>query len=185
MDLKQEQDLVEKAKADPNAFGDLYDVYYSRILGYVVRRTASVPVAQDITSEVFLKALKNIRKFRWRGVPFSAWLYRIANNETARYFRSGKNALVHWDAMSEDDAEPSPSAEDELIEAEAELKRHSQYLSLHDNIRKLDIKYQEVITLRYFENKPINEISAILGKREGTVKSLLHRSVAKLKVFMG
>ena len=74
-----------------------------------------------------------------------------------------------------------PSAEEELLEAEVELKRHEQYLALHDNIYKLDIKYQEVITLRFFENKQINEISEILGKKEGTIKSLLHRGLKKLR----
>ena len=77
-----------------------------------------------------------------------------------------------------------PSSEEELLEAEAELKRYEQYLALHDNIYRLDIKYQEVITLRFFENKQINEISEILGKREGTIKSLLHRGLKKLRELM-
>ena len=77
-----------------------------------------------------------------------------------------------------------PSAEEELLEAEAELKRHEQYLALHDNIYRLDIKYQEVITLRFFENKKIDEISEILGKREGTIKSLLHRGLKILGTLM-
>ncbi len=181
----QEKDLIKRAKDDPHAFGSLYDIYYPQISGYILRRTANVQIAQDITSEVFYKALKNIGRFRWLGIPFSAWLYRIANNETARYFRYGKNGQVCLDDVSEYDVEYSPSAEEELIEAEADLQRHEQYLALHENIRKLDVKYQEVITLRFFENKQINEISAILGKPEGTVKSLLHRSLGKLKGFMG
>ena len=184
IELEQEKSLIEKAKGDSNAFGSLYDTYYSKVFGYVLRRTANVQIAEDITSEVFFKTLKNISKFRWQGIPFSAWLYRIANNETANYFKHGKNGLVRWEDISEFYSGSLPSAEEELLEAEAEVKRHEQYLALHQNILKLDIKYQEVITLRFFENKQINEISTILGKREGTVKSLLHRGLEKLKTFM-
>jgi len=184
VDLEQEKHLVEKAKGDANAFGSLYDLYYSNIFGYVLRRTANIQVAEYITSEVFFNALKNIAKFNWRGIPFSAWLYRIATNEIASYFRHGKGSQVRWEDIAEIDVDSIPSAEEELLEAEAKLKRHEQYLALHDNIYKLKIKYQEVITLRFFENKQMNEISEILGKREGTVKSLLHRGLKKLRELM-
>jgi RNA polymerase sigma factor (sigma-70 family) len=184
MDMMQERALVEKAKGNPDAFGSLYDAYYSQIFRYILRRTANVQVTEDITSEVFFAALKNISKFHWQGVPFSAWLYRIANNKTATYFTHGTNGHVHLDDIPESDLSSTSSAEEELLEAEAELKRHEQYLALHENIKKLDIKYQEVVTLRFFENKQINEISAILGKREGTVKSLLHRGLEKLRVLI-
>ncbi|MFC1958771.1 RNA polymerase sigma factor [Chloroflexota bacterium] len=181
MDLEQEKQLVEKAKGDANAFGSLYELYYLNIFGYVLRRTANIQVAEDVTSEVFFKALKNIAKFNWRGIPFSAWLYRIATNEIASYFRHGKKSQVRWENIAESDMDSIPSSEEELLEAETELKRYEQYLALHESIYRLDIKYQDVITLRFFENKQINEISEILGKREGTVKSLLHRGLKKLR----
>ena len=184
MDLEQEKHLVEKAKGDANAFGSLYEIYYSKIFGYVLRRTANIQVAEHITSEVFFKASKNIAKFNWRGIPFSAWLYRIATNEITSFFRHGKTSQVCWEDIDESDMDSIPSSEEELLEAETELKRHEQYLALHDNIYRLDIKYQEVITLRFFENKQINEISEILGKREGTVKSLLHRGLKQLRKLM-
>ncbi len=184
MELTEEKDLIEKAKVDANAFGNLYETHYSEVFAYVLRRTANIHVAQDITSEVFFKALKNIGRFHWQGIPFSAWLYRIANNEVADQFRHGKYTRVRWEDISELEMPPSPSAEEELLEAEEQLKRHEQYLALHDKIVKLDTKYQEVIVLRFFGNKPLNEIATILGKREGTVKSLLHRGLEKLKTFM-
>ena len=90
MNLEQEKELVERAKSDTGAFGELYDQYYSRILGYVLRRTASIEIAQDVTSEVFFKALKHLGQFHWRGVPFSAWLYRIACHEIANNLRKSK-----------------------------------------------------------------------------------------------
>jgi RNA polymerase sigma-70 factor (ECF subfamily) len=183
MDLEQEQDLVEKAKHDSGAFGTLYDLHYSEIFSYALRRSADVHVAQDITSEVFFRALKSIARFRWQGISFSAWLYRIANNETANYFRHSHNGQLSWDDQSEFAAESS-SPEEELLQAEAELKRHEQYLAVHANIVKLGSRYQEVIALRFFQDKQINEIAQILGKSEGTVKSLLHRGLKKLKLSM-
>ena len=134
MDLEQERQFVEKAKGDANAFGSLYDLYYPNIFGYVLRRTANIRVAEDITSEVFFKALRNIAKFNWRGVPFSAWLYRIATNEIASYFKHGSKSQLRWEDIDESDMDSIPSSEEGLLEAETELKRHEQYLALHDSI---------------------------------------------------
>ena len=184
MDLEQEKELVERAKNDTGAFGELYDQYYSQIFGYVLRRTASIGIAEDVTSNVFFKALKNFGRFRWRDVPFSAWLYRIATHEIANYFRKNKFGQFRLEEVSDSISISEPSAETELLEAEAELKRHEEYLALHTNMSKLSIKYQEVITLRSFENKQLKEIGEILGKREGTIKSLLHRGLEKLRELM-
>ncbi len=184
MDLEQEKELVERAKNNTEAFGELYDRYYSQIFGYVLRRTASIEIAQDVTSGVFFKALKNLGQFHWRDVPFSSWLYRIATNEIANYFRKSKHVQFRLEEVSDSISISNPSAETELIEAEAELKRHEEFLALHQNISKLSIKYQEVITLRFFENKQLKEIGEILGKREGTIKSLLHRGLEKLRKLM-
>jgi RNA polymerase sigma-70 factor, ECF subfamily len=74
MDLEQEKEVVARAKTDSRAFGELYEHYYSPILAYILRRTASLETAQDICSEVFFKALHNLEKFHWREVPFSSWL---------------------------------------------------------------------------------------------------------------
>lgn len=182
MDLEKE--LVERAKSDPEAFGELYDRHYSKIFGYVLRRTASVEAAQDITSEVFFKALKNLRRFRWRRVPFSSWLYRIASHEIANHFRKNKKSQLSLEEVPGRISLSDTSAESEVLEAEAELKRHREYLALYENISRLPIKYQEVITLRFFENKGLKEIGEILGKPEGTVKSLLHRGLEKLGKLM-
>ena len=179
MDLKEEKDLIRKAKKDPAAFGELYDKYYSQIFGYVLKRVANIDIAQDITSETFLKALKNLWQFRWRNVPFSCWLYRIANNETVNYFRRHKGGLVSLEKISEPISNSNPQVE--FLEAEDELKKHQDFLKAQEKISKLPFKYQEVITLRFFEKKQIKEITEILGKKEGTIKSLLHRGLEKLK----
>jgi len=205
MNLSNEKELVKKAQKEPEAFAKLYDKYYSQIFGYILKRVADLEVAQDITSETFFKALKNLWKFRWRNTPFSvypvghrrcsfgAWLYRIANNEIANYFRKNKRYSVSLDEVLEKDfysaskflVQGEPVAlhnpETEFIEAQEELKKYQDFLEIQEKISQLPIKYQEVITLRFFEKKKIKEIAEILGKKEGTIKSLLHRGLEKLK----
>jgi RNA polymerase sigma-70 factor (ECF subfamily) len=185
MDLQRERELVERARTDADAFGELYDEHYGRIFGYVLRRTASVDAAQDVTSDVFFKALSNLHRFRWRDVPFSAWLYRIAGNEIAnRHRRDNRDRKHVRETMAAASAESVATGE-EVHRAEAELIRHEEFLELHASIAQLPVKYQEVIVLRFFEDKPIREISQILDKREGTVKSLLHRGLERLRKSVG
>ncbi len=184
MDLEREKELVCRAKNDTQAFGELYDEYYNRIFGYVLRRTASIDVAQDITSEVFFKALKNIKNFHWRGVPFSAWLYRIATHEITNDFRRKKRRQLLAEEVANSIGASNFSAEAEIAQAETELQKHEGFISIHKNISKLPIKYQEVITLRFFEKKQLKEIGTILGKREGTIKSLLHRGLERMRKLM-
>ena len=184
MDLAEEKELVEKARQDPEVFGKLYDQYYSQIFGYVLRRVANIEIAQDITSEVFFKALKNLGRFRWQNISLSFWLYRIAANQITDYFRKGKREMFSLEEISDLITVANPSIEAELLQAEEELKRHEDFLLLHENITKLSFKYQEVITLRYFESKQIKDIAQILGRREGTIKSWLHRGLEKLRELM-
>lgn len=184
MNLEQEKALVERAKNDSEAFGVLYDKYYSQIFGYVLRRTASIDSAQDVTSEVFFKALKNIGQFHWRGVSFSSWLYRIAVNEIANSFRGNRRRQVLVEEASNSASFSNPSPEVEITRAEEELQKHGEFLALHENIAKLSLKYQEVITLRFFEKKQLKEIGVILQKSEGTIKSLLHRGLERLRKLM-
>lgn len=179
MNLKEEKELVKKAKEDPTAFGQLYDENYSKIFGYIFKRTANVELAQDITSETFLKALKNIWKFKWQNISFSSWLYRIASNEIANFFRKKKYKVVSLDSVGEPVSLHNPLGE--VIEAQEKLKEHQDFLAIQRKMTKLSPHYQEVITLRFFEKKQVNEIAEILGKKEGTVKSLLHRGLEKLK----
>ena len=184
MDLGEEKELVRQARKSPDAFAKLYDQYYPKIFGYVLRRSANLEAAQDITSETFLKALGKLWQFQWRNVSFSSWLYKIATNEISQYFRKAEyRKSVSLEELQERGLELlSPhDPESELIEAQEKLKQHQDFLEIQEKISRLSAKYQEVIALRFFENKQINEIAEILGKREGTIKSLLHRAVEKLR----
>ena len=184
MDLSEERELVRQAQKDPNAFAELYDQYYPKIFGYVLRRTANLEAAQDITSETFFKALKKLWQFRWRNVSFSSWLYKIATNEINQYFRKAEyTKSVSLEELQEQGFEIASNhdPESELIDAQEKLKQHQDFLEIQEKIVRLPAKYQEVIALRFFEQKQIKEIAEILGKKEGTIKSLLHRAVEKLR----
>ena len=181
--LKAEEELVKRAQHSPEAFGDLYEIYYQRIFNYAVKRTANVQLSLDITSTTFLKAFSQIKKYRWRDVPFAAWLYRIASNEiNDHYRRQGGRRMSSIETIVEL-ADTSDYA-DEINEAEDELNRHEEFILLHKKISELPFIYQEVIALKFFERKKIREMVKILGKKEGTIKSLLHRGVEKLREKM-
>jgi RNA polymerase sigma-70 factor (ECF subfamily) len=184
MNLSEEKELVRQAQKAPDAFAKLYDQYYPKIFGYVLRRTANLEVAQDITSETFLKALKKLWQFQWRNISFSPWLYKIATNEVNQYFRKAEyKKSLSLEELQEQGFEPvsSHDPESELVEAQEKLEQHQDFLEIQKKIVRLSAKYQEVITLRFFEKKQISEIAEILGKKEGTIKSLLHRAVGKLR----
>jgi RNA polymerase sigma-70 factor (ECF subfamily) len=184
MDLSEEKELVRQAQKAPDAFAKLYDQYYPKIFGYVLRRTANLEAAQDITAEAFFNALRKLWQFRWRSISFSSWLYKIATNEINQYFRKAEyKKSISLEELQEQGFEPisTNDPESELIEAQEKLEQHQDFLEIQVKIVRLPAKYQEVIALRFFEQKQIKEISEILGKKEGTVKSLLHRAVEKLK----
>ena len=174
MDIERERSLVEQAKSEVQAFGLLYDAYYSQIYAYCLKRTASVSAAQDVTSEVFFNALKSIRQFRWRGVPFSAWLYRIAHNQVVDYFRKRKHVSVEIDESLPADADdPARAAEDRL---EIERLQHAA--------SRLTRAQQEVISLRFTSDLPIAEVARIMGKSEGAIKALQHSAIVALRKVM-
>jgi RNA polymerase sigma-70 factor, ECF subfamily len=184
MDLEQEKALVERAKTDAQAFGALYEEHFGKIFGYVLHRTASVPVAQDVTEEVFFKALKNIGSFRWRGIPFSAWLFRIAEHEAARTFIHNGHDRVLTEDLKLSLAYDKTTLDEEAAQAERDFQKEAAFFAMQKCIVKLPPVYQQVLTLRFFENKSLAEICQITGKRDGTVKSLLHRGLERLRKLM-
>jgi len=184
MDIQKEHRLVELAKTNANAFAILYDFYYPKISNYILHRVGDIQVAQDITSVVFLKTWVSLPKFKWKGYPFSAWLYRIANNEVNTYFRHSKKTPLSLEKLFEDCQFECPSSQDierEYLEIEDKMSRHRDYLQVRYLILNLPIKYQEILILRYFEKKSLNEISVITGKKMNTIKSLLSRGTLKLR----
>lgn len=185
MEASFDRDLIEQAKRDPEAFGRLFDIYHPQILRYCIHRTGDVEYGRDLAAQTFLKALMKLWQFRWHGIPFSAWLYRIATNEINDHFRSKRMlSLDHLLDTQGFEVTDERDFRQELIEAQIELEQHEQFLALLQELKTLSLKYQEVISLRFFEDKSIAEIATILGKREGTIKSLLSRGLAYLRKTM-
>jgi RNA polymerase sigma-70 factor (ECF subfamily) len=184
MSPEQQSQLIEQCRTDPAAFGEVFDHWYKPVFGYVMRRTADYDLSKDIAAETFLKAFLKIGNFKWRGISLSAWLFRIATNELNQYYRNSKYKPQSLQQLLEDPQMEKllrHQADDEKEIMENELRAYNDYDLIRKNLLKLDVKYQEVIALRYFEQKTNGEISQILDKNEGTVKSLLSRGLEKLR----
>ncbi len=184
MDLKTEKDIIRKARSDPREFGKIFDIYYPEIFGYILRRTMNVEHVHDLASEVFYKAFKKLWQFNWRGISISSWLYKIASNQVNAYFRKNVIKLDSYEELSvcrHPDKSIRSSLASEVLDAEQILLKHQEFIELQNKISSLPLKYQDVLTLKYFEEKSIREISEILDKKEGTVKSLISRGIDKLR----
>ena len=179
-----EERLIEDAKSDPLAFGKLYDTYYPRISNYLLHRLPHADIAQDITSEVFFKAMTRIKTFSWRGISFSAWLFKIANNEINMYYRKKERKNFSLEFLFSDGHFEMPDSvdiEQDYILAEQELERNQMFRQMQKCLFELPLLYQEVLTLHFFEGMSLSEISEISGKNLNTVKSLLARGEQKLR----
>src|ERR1700761_8242258 len=159
MTSAQQAHLIEQCRNDPAAFGQVFDYWYRPIFGYVMRRTGDYELSKDIAAETFLKALLKISSFQWRGVSLSAWIYRIATNELNQYYRSSKYKPQSLQQLLENpEMEKLLHQQDNEREIiERELRDFKDYNRIREQLLKLDIKYQEVIALRYFEQKTNTE----------------------------
>lgn len=162
--------LVEAAQRDPRRFGELYERNFERVYAFVLRRVQDRSWAEDLTSEVFHQALKNLGRYEWRGIPFAAWLLRIAANAIA-------------DAAHKLGREQS-LADEETVDERANMQQVEQRASLFSLVRTLAPDQQKVIRMRFAEEKSIREIAAKLGKSEGAVKQLQFRALEKLRARM-
>lgn len=166
-----ERTLVEAAKKNPAHFAELYDAHFERIYAFVVWRVGNRTVAEDITSEVFRAALASIGAFEWRGVPFSAWLYRIAANEIADH---GSRTARERAATPVVDPETQVD----------EIERVEQRATLFRLVERLPADQRSVIVMRFGEERSIREIARDLGRSEGAIKQLQWRAVQNLRVWM-
>jgi len=177
-----ERKLVEEAKTDPAVFGQLYEANYERILNYIYRRILNLTIAEELTSNTFFKALRALPTFHSRGVPIQAWLYRIAGNEIKAHYRADKKrrklSQVLFAEHDLDRVQFNSAQAEEKDELQDKIRR---YALLHGAISRLPERYQTVLVLRYFEGLKLEQIVQVLGKRIGTVKSLIHRGLARLR----
>jgi RNA polymerase sigma-70 factor (ECF subfamily) len=167
------RDLVERAQlGDRAALEELYLIHFDRIYSYLHMTVGSRHDAEDLTTQTFVKMLESIGRFRWRSVPFSAWLFRIAHNLAMDHFRARRR----WQP-EEEIPEPAGVEEDS---AEEQALASIGDASLLELIADLSPEQRQVLTLKFVFRFSNGEAAAILGKTEGAVKSLQHRALATL-----
>lgn len=171
--VPDEASLIRRAKQnDEEAFAQLYEGYFDKIYRYVALRIGDRTEAEDITQQVFLNAIKAINSFNWKGVPFSAWLFRIAHNQVVDYFRrkSKRPTLQLEEGIVASDDDPR-----EVVDRKLSMER----LTLA--ARNLTPAQQQVISLRFAGEMSVSEVAHAMGKSEGAVKALQHSAVVALR----
>lgn len=167
-------ELVELAKNNKAAFGELYERYVTRIYNYIFYRTSNHQEAEDLTAKVFMRALKHIQTYDERGVPFSAWLYRIAHNLVANWHRDrSRRKIIPLDEFI------GRSARGDMPEVLAEEEEERQRLL--QSIKRLPSDRQQLLILKYVERLSNAEIGEIMDKTEGAIKSLYYRTLSALR----
>jgi RNA polymerase sigma-70 factor, ECF subfamily len=175
-DVSQETDerlLIEEAKRDPGRFAELYELHFERVYAFVGRRVRQRAEVQDLTAEVFRRALEGLGRFEWRGVPFSAWLFRIATNAISNHRQRAARETIQSDA-EEPAASPAPGVES-----------LDYRVALYRLVRDLPDDQRRVIEMRFAEEKGIREIAEAMGRTEGAVKQLQFRAIQNLRERMG
>ena len=171
--MQDEESLVWRAQQhDQVALTQLYEENFDRIYRYVVLKIGERTEAEDITQQVFINALKSISSYKWKGTPFSAWLYRIAHNQIVDHLRrKTKRPTVQLDeSLAKGDSDPVSLAEKNLdIE------------QLAAATKGLTSAQQEVIALRFTGEMPIAQVAKLMGKSEGAIKALQHSAIIALR----
>ena len=170
--MQDEESLVRRAQhRDQEAFAQLYEEHFDRIYRYITLKIGDAVEAEDLTQQVFLNSLRSISSFKWRGKPFSAWLFRIAHNQVVDYLRRKKRTAVPLEEkLVSGDDNPQLVAEQKLdIE---------QILSA---TKRLTDAQREVISLRFASELSIAQVAEVMGKSQGAVKALQHSGIVALR----
>jgi RNA polymerase sigma-70 factor (ECF subfamily) len=167
----EERALIEAAQHDPGRFAELYEHNFDRVYAYIVVRIHDRSEAQDLTAHVFHQALANIGKFKWRGAPFIAWLYRIAANAIADRARK----------KSREPGETEAASVSTINNVDSNLEQVERRARLFSAVESLPEDQRKVILLRFGEEQSIREIAAALNRSEGAVKQLQFRGLENLR----
>ena len=169
--------LVTQAKTDPEAFGQLYQRYVKKIYNYLYYRTGDVHEAEDLTARVFYRALIHLNRYTDRGLPFSAWLYRIAHNLAANWHRDhGRRVILPLHAIAPGDWDTLHAEAPDLMLETKEAQDH-----LRHAIQGLPAERQQVLLLKFVERMSNSEIGMVMQRSEGAIKSLYHRTLLALR----
>lgn len=170
-----ERDLVEKAKRrDPEAISELYDLYVDKVYRYLYYKVGHPVEAEDLTETVFLRVLEALPRFSWKNVPFSAWVFSIAHNLVVDHYRSRARRTE----VSFEEIEPLFADSDDPHQA---AERSLQQVRIEEAISCLTKEQKEVVLLKFFVGLSNAEISALLRKSDGAVKSIQHRGLRSLR----
>ncbi|MGC9349449.1 MAG: RNA polymerase sigma factor [Anaerolineae bacterium] len=179
MSSEKERELIARAKSDPEAFGEIYREYVDRIYNYHYRHTSNRVEAEDLTSRTFYRALRSLHRYRETGASFQAWLFRIAHNLVVNWYRDGKT----HQSISIDVENPlplrAPAANPESSLADAETQK-----ALLSVIETLPEDRKTLIILKFVEHMTNAEIGEVLGRTEGAIKALYHRTLVSLREIM-
>jgi RNA polymerase sigma-70 factor (ECF subfamily) len=170
--VQSEESLVRRAqKRDQEAFAQLYEEHFDKIYRYLALRIGNETEAEDMTQQVFLNALQSISSFRWKGIPFSAWLFRIAHNQAVDYLRKKKRTAVPLDE--------SLASNGDSPQRIAEYKLDIEQLLLATN--QLTEAQREVVSLRFASGLSIAQVAKVMGRSQGAVKALQHSAIVALR----
>ncbi len=175
--MQDEQGLVRRAQQqDQEAFAQLYERHFDKIYRYIALKIGNRMEAEDMTQQVFLKALRSISSYKWKDIPFSASLYRIAHNQVGDYLRKKTRhpTITLDEPLAISDSNPQKTAEHKLGIEELMMAA-----------RRLTPAQQEVLALRFTSELPITQVAMIMGKSEGAVKALQHSAIVALRKLLG
>lgn len=170
--IEQEAIEIDAAKKNPEKFAPLYERYFLQIFKYIFKRVESEDLANDICQQTFIKALTKIQSYQHKGLPFSSWLYRIAQNEINQEYRARKRARV---------VEVNDNELPELFEEMETDLTHERRMILIETMKKLNPDEMSMIEMKYFEKRSGQEIADIMDISLSNVKVKLHRTVKKIK----
>jgi RNA polymerase sigma-70 factor, ECF subfamily len=173
--IAEENQIVEQARTNPEVFGFLYEKYYRAIFIFIDRRVDDRQTADDLTSQVFLKAMLNLPKYQFKGLPFSAWLYRIASNQINEFYRNSHQSRV----VSLDDTHL-----ERLFGEAGEMARDDRADLVAHLLDQLEPAEVQLLELRFFEDQPFKEIAYILDITENNAKVKTYRIIEKLRKLM-
>ncbi len=174
--MQDEQNLVRRAQQhDEEAFAELYEKYFDKIYRYISLKIGNRFEAEDMTQQVFINALSSISSFKWRGLPFSSWLFRIAHNLVVDYFRKKTRQPVS--SLNE-----SITASEDNPQKVIEQKMNIEQLELAS--KGLTPAQQEVIALRFAGELPIAQVARVMGRSEGAIKALQHSAILALRKIL-
>jgi len=171
-EILQEYAILDRSKKNPQAFGELYERYFGRIFNFIYRQTDDEDLTADLSSQTFLIALNNVERYQFRGVPFSAWLYKIASNEVNKHYRKKNQTKVFSieEMRIRELMEQANEGYDEEI-----IQRLMEYL------KELPTEMLQVLELRFFEDKDFKEIAFILDITESGAKMRTYRALDRLR----